>query len=93
MQRRPLEEASLVEQETDDDHGDERAGGVPHDVPDHGNIGQVDDAGQQRNNGASGRTPPDAKAARLPDDKHQCHEKDQECNQHGQPWESIDEME
>ncbi|MNT91150.1 hypothetical protein D3C72_2322010 [compost metagenome] len=69
MQRGPLEEAGRVQQQADDDHGHEGARGVPHDMPDDGNVAPVDHAGQQGDTGADDGAPADAQAARLPDDE------------------------
>jgi hypothetical protein len=88
VQRRPTEEARLVQDQTDDDQGDKGQGRVPDDGPDHGNVGGVDDAGKQRQHRAQGRAPADAQTfglpprAGLPDHQNQGQEKDQNGGHH-----------
>jgi hypothetical protein len=69
VQRGPLEEPGLVEQQRDDDERHEGEGGVPDDVPDHRHVGPADGAGSQGQHGAAHGGPADAEPAWLPDDQ------------------------
>ena len=83
MQRGPLEESSLVEQQADDDDGDESRRGVPDDVPHDRDVGGLHDAGQQGQHGTERCAPADAQTTRLPDDQDEREDEDQERQQHG----------
>ncbi|MNN66028.1 hypothetical protein D3C81_1815750 [compost metagenome] len=69
MQCSPVEEPGFVEQQADDYQRDKGAGGVPDDLPHQRDIAQVHNAEDQRQHRAKRRTPADAKAFGLPDDK------------------------
>ncbi len=81
-QRRPLEKAGFIEQQADDDGGNESNGGVPNDVPNRRNIGEMNHAGQKGGNGAESRAPADAQPAWLPDHQDERGDEDQQCDQH-----------
>ena len=72
VQRRPLEKAGLIQQQTDNDYRDKRGRRIPDDIPHHRDIVNVDHAAHQRQRGANGRAPADAEPSGLPDDQHQC---------------------
>ena len=67
MQGRPFKKPGFVEQQTGDDDGDKGGGGVPHDAPHHGNVGQVHHPKNQCHQRACAGAPAYAQAARLPD--------------------------
>ena len=73
---RPVEEARLVQKKGDDDQRHEGEGRVPDDVPDEGNVPEVDDPRGQGQEGPSRRAPSDAEAPGLPDDEDERDQKD-----------------
>ncbi|OMP13719.1 hypothetical protein COLO4_01089, partial [Corchorus olitorius] len=83
VQRGPFEEAGLVKQQADDDDGYKGGGRIPHDAPDHWNVGKMHHAGQQGNDRAQRGAPANAQAARLPDNQHKGGDEDQDCHEHG----------
>ena len=82
VQRRPVEEPGLVQQQENDDKRDEGERRVPDDVPHSRDVVQVDHAERERDNGATQRAPSDAEATRLPDDENQGNEEDRD-GEHG----------
>ncbi|KAG9613497.1 hypothetical protein KCV01_g1154, partial [Aureobasidium melanogenum] len=78
MERRPLEEPRLIQQQADHDDRDERGRGVPDDVPDDRNVRQMNHAQAQGHGGSRQSTPADAQPSGLPDDEDQRGQEDQE---------------
>ncbi len=82
MQRGPLKKAGLIEQQADNDDRNERARGVPDNLPDHRNITDVHHAGQQRQRRTDDGTPANAQPLRLPDDQYQRQDENRTCQKH-----------
>jgi hypothetical protein len=69
MQGRPFEEAGAIQKQADDDDRDKGRRGVPDDSPNGLDIGEVDDARQQRQDRAYESPPADLEAFGLNDDE------------------------
>ncbi|MNF67363.1 hypothetical protein D3C84_491750 [compost metagenome] len=82
MQRRPGEETGGIEQQADDDQGNEGAGGVPDDLPDHRNITPLHHTAEQCQHRAASSTPANPQAAGLPDHQSNGQEENQRRHQH-----------
>ncbi len=76
MEGRPFEETSLIQEKTDNDDRYKRPSSIPHNVPDDGNIANMDDAGKKRDYGPGSSTPADSKPAGLPNYENESGEKD-----------------
>jgi len=82
MQCGPGKKTGFVEQQADDDQRDKGAGGVPDDVPHHGDIGQADHTKGQGQDGAHRSAPADPEALGLPDDQDDGEDKNGNCDKH-----------
>ncbi len=79
----PLEEARLIQQQADDDHGNEGSGGIPDDGPHHGDVLQRHRTDAQGDGCADGGAPAHTEALGLPDDQHEGEDEYGNGNQHG----------
>ncbi len=67
----PFKEAGLIEQQADDDDRNKCRCRVPDDIPDNGNIRDMDDTGSQRQHSPDTRAPANTQASGLPDHQYQ----------------------
>ena len=67
----PFKEAGLIEQQADDDDRNKCRCRVPDDIPDNGNISDMDDTGSQRQHSPDTRAPTNTQASGLPDHQYQ----------------------
>jgi len=82
MQRGPGEETGFIQQQADDDQRDKRAGGVPDDVPYHGDVRKADRAAGEGQDRAQGGAPADAKPLGLPDNQDDGGDKNSNGDKH-----------